>query len=357
MSERSVGTIDSFRWVCAAITPLAVTHQPQPGSPAMSPDWEDIMHVASEHLVVPNLYVGLRIKGLLTEVPADFCETLEAFQCLNTLRNGRLRRQMLEISSTLNAIGVTPIWLKGANNLMAVDWQKSGRMMLDLDFWVPDPTQRTDALKCLDQLGYFVPSEYSQVNFDASQHVAPRFRDGELARIEVHQCIVDPKVAQLLPDREALTRAEWIHWEGHRVGRLSLPDRLMHSYIQCTEMSGDTMFRARISLRKVLDFVQLALACGDAFHSRAFTEKLEQPPWCLRSRQFLSYVEHDFGLVSPLVPDSTYLFRRRLNRQFPRLMYGRLFLHRFHCIFREGRIGSPLRWRQRLSNFLSNYSQ
>lgn len=357
MSAKSADSLASIRWVCAAISPLVVVHPPQPGLSTVPPDWDDIMHVASAHLVLPNLYLGLQAKGLLNEVPVEFCETLDGFKCLNTLRNARLRRQMLEVSTALNAAGVSPIWLKGANNLMPADWLHSGRMMLDLDLWLPDPAQRNTALTCLERLGYLVPDEYSDVNFDSSQHLAPRLRDGEAAQIELHRTIVHPQVAPLLPDREALARVDWFDWEGERVGRLNLTDRLMHSYIQCTEMSGDAMFRARIPLMKVLDFVELAITSGDAFRSNAFLGKLEQSPWCSRSRQFLTYVAHDFGLASPLPFDGSYLLRRRLAREFPRLMYGRLFLSRVDCVFREGRIGSPLHWWPRLSNFLSNYSR
>ena len=354
MPAKSAGSLATVRWVCAVISPFQ-TCQPLPDLATDAPDLDDVMHVASGNLVLPNLYLGLQARGLLNQLPAEFSETLEGFKCLNTLRNARLRNQMLELSTALNAVGVWPIWLKGANHLLETDWQNSGRMMLDLDVWLPDPAQRAAAVVCLTQLGYVVPGEYLESDFEASQHLAPRFRAGEVARIELHRSIVSPAVAQLLPDREALARVEWIAWEGQRVGRLSLPDRLRHSYIQCTEMSGNAMFRAQIPLMKVLDCVQLAQACGDVFGSKAFVGQLEQLPWRLRSRQFLSYLERDFGLASPLAPDGSYILRRKLARQFPKLMYGRLFLQRAYLAVCEGRVGSPRLWWPRLACFLSNY--
>lgn len=351
MSTTPANSLASFRWVCAVISPLAQTSPALRQLAAGTPDWEDVMHVASGNLVLPNLVLGLQAHGLLGKVPAEFLETLEGFKSLNTLRNARLRKQMLEISAALNAIGIVPVWLKGANNLIADGWQDSGRMMLDLDFWLPDPKQMVAAQLCLEQLGYLVPDEYISSNFERCQHLAPRFREGELARIEPHKNIVAPAVSALLPDCEARDRVEWLDWEGLRVGRLSMPDRMMHSYIQCTEMSGHSMFLARISLMKVLDFVSLAHVSGEAFHATQFLEKLGQLPWRLRSRQFLSYVAHDFGLMSPLPFDGSYIFRRRLAHAFPRLMRGRLFLHLASRVVLEGRLGSPRSWWPRMARF------
>lgn len=360
MPAKIDGSLATYRWVSAVISPFVPWGQQKVIAVAPDPDWLDVIYVASGQLVLPNLYLGLQAHGLFDQVPDDFRETCEGFKILNTQRNARLRQQMLEISTALNAAGISPIWLKGANNLLAQDWEMNGRMMLDLDFWIPDPDDLTGAELCLERLGYLVPPDYLKVSFEDSQHLAPRFREGELARIELHRCIVKPRLAELLPDAEALARVEWLMWEGQRIGRLSLPDRMMHSYVQCTEMSGYGMLFARVPLMKVLDFVQLAVASGDAVRADDFVKKVDRLPWRARSRQFLSYVEHDFGLTSPLPYDGKYLAKRRVALTFPRLArvqrLTQLFLHVTFRMVLEGRLGSPRSWWPRIKRFYSSFS-
>jgi hypothetical protein len=360
MPAKTDGSLATYRWVSAVISPFVPWGQQKVIAVAPDPDWLDVIHVASGQLVLPNLYLGLQAHGLFDQVPEDFRETCEGFKILNTQRNARLRQQMLEISSALNAADISPIWLKGANNLLDQDWESSGRMMLDLDFWVPNPNDLARAELCLERLGYLVSPDYLKVSFEDSQHLAPRFREGELARIELHRCIVKPRLAELLPDAEALCRVEWLLWEGHRVGRLSLPDRMMHSYVQCAEMSGHGMFCAKVPLMKVLDFVQLAVACRDAFQADEFVKKIDRLPWRARSRQFLSYVAHDFGLTSPLPHDGQYLSKRKWSHSFPRLVryqrLTRLFLHNIFRNVLEGRLGSPRSWWPRIKRFYLSFS-
>ncbi len=353
MSADPSKSVDCYRWINAIISPLDAPFSQLNLDKKKCPDLYEVIHVASKNLVLPNLYLGLQSRGMLNQLPEDFSETLEAYKNLNTLRNASLRRQIIEISSALNAIGISPIWLKGANNLLSPDWQNSGRMMLDLDFWQPDPRDLLAAEKCLDQLGYKVPEEYLNKPNEGDQHLAPRFRDGELARIELHRNIVNPKVAELLPDAEALNRVEWFEVEGVHIGRLSLPDRIMHSFVQCTEMSGDSMIYAQVSLMKVLDFVQLSHSAGQAYPSIEFLKRIDNKRWQSRSRPFLSYVEHDFGLLSGLEFNRSYISRKRFSIIFPRLNKIELFFRLIFHFIVQGRLGPMSSWKRRLENYWS----
>ena len=114
--------------------------------PAHPGAWEVLIKVAGRNLVLPNLYPVLKAKGLLGTIDPEIVEALEGFYELNALRNETLRKQLIEVTELLNAVRITPVWLKGATYLIDPEWKSSGRMMLDLDFWIPDPQDQQTAL-------------------------------------------------------------------------------------------------------------------------------------------------------------------------------------------------------------------
>lgn len=350
MSAQPRRPIATFRWVCQAISPLVGEERLRATLPSSVADWDFVVRVASSHLVLPSLYVALRDKGLLAATPRAFAEALEGFHTLNALHNARLRKQMLDVSSLLNDIGVSPVWLKGATNLLGDDWQNVSRMMLDLDFWVPDSQCHSLLLARLEQAGYVIPDDYRGLDFGASHHFAPRVREGEPARIEIHHKLVSTRVCELLDDQEVLPFVEWFTWEGKQVGCLSMLDRLRHSYIQCTEMNGG-MAQGRISLLKALDFVERLEASGGPF-SPIFLAQLDSPPWRTHARHFFSFLEDYFGLPSALAYDRSLLRRMEWSIAYPRSMYGLHMLEHAWNVVISGRAGHPRTWLQKLSRHL-----
>lgn len=149
------------------------------------PNWHKVIALANANLVTPTLWVALRDRGLATSLPDHVRQYLFKLHALNSRRNRRLREQAAEAVRHINAIGVTPILLKGAASLFVPTYDDPGsRTMIDLDLLVPP----RDADRCWGRLhteGY-VPIED---NFDYSRHnhLRPLSRDGYYGTIEIHR--------------------------------------------------------------------------------------------------------------------------------------------------------------------------
>nr|WP_319566628.1 nucleotidyltransferase family protein [uncultured Rhodoferax sp.] len=341
MSTKTHSQLDTLQWLFRALSPFVSAAELHRNFPVTESDLANLIRISSQHLVLPSLYLRLQDKGMLSNFSNEFVDALEGFYQLNILHNTRLRQQMIDVSYLLNSIGIEPVWLKGATVLMTHDWHRSPRMMLDLDFWIAEPQQQQATLACLEQAGYQIPEDYSNHDDSTGHHFNPRMRTHEPARLEIHHHIVSTQLGKLLSNQDALKHMESLTWEGCRVGQLSASDRLMHSYIQCTEMNRDGLSRGHIALMKTLDFVERVNTLGGRYPDD-FLAKLDHPPWQKQARRFLTLVDHEFGLRSPLAADNGLRNRQRWCMSFPRGAYALYICKHAYDSLSAGHTG-PLR--------------
>ena len=145
---------------------------------------------------------------------------------------------MIEVCTLRNEVDVVPIWLKGVTHLLSPDWETSGLMMLDLDFWTPEPLAQERALARLKQAGYARAPEYESDDPYGilHQHFAPLIKPGRLASLELHRHVVSEQFRSLVTEDAALRETNWSDWNDHRIGQLCAKDRTLQAYIQCAEI-------------------------------------------------------------------------------------------------------------------------
>ena len=341
----------THRWLCRALSPLADRALLRVDVPAGEHDCERLFSLGGANLVLPRLYQVLRESGLLARFPDDFSQALEGFDALHGWRVEQLQRQKREVTALLNRHGVVPVWLKGATGLLEASGPPSSRMMLDLDFWIPDPAQHQTVLEALTQAGYRMPEGSVEYELGSSHHFVPRFRDGEAARLEIHHHLVALPARPLLDDESAWPAVEWLDWEGLKIGRLCALDRLRHSYIQCTEMNSQSLERGKISLMKALDFLERYLAASHEDRA-SFLKALEGERWRSAARRFFSFLDGYFGLASPVGVDRGYLRRVAFEVNHPQAAYlGFLVVHAGR-VLRSGRAGHWSTWWPKLAQHL-----
>jgi len=116
--------------------------------------WERVVEIASEYWVTAALYWELRETGLASLLPGDVLEYFEAIYEMNSARNAGIAGHAGELAGLLNGIGVAPLLLKGAGNLVSGRYPDPGvRIMDDIDILVPEDR----ALECwrlLESAGY-----------------------------------------------------------------------------------------------------------------------------------------------------------------------------------------------------------
>lgn len=334
-----------YQWLCKSIGPAYLQQASAFSIPMSNVDWREIIYLASIHGVLPRLFGRLKANQLLEHLPKEVSEALEGFYELNCLFNIQLRDQILATTHLLNSQGITPIWLKGASNLLAPDWESSSRTMLDLDLWIPEPKDQLRAIEILTHDGYYIQPESVGVDDSLSQHYAPIIKSGQPARLEIHRHIVSPFCSTLLPDEDAAKKIICRDQEGCGFGILSPDDQIMQSYLQCTEQGVDCFNpRNTVRLMKMVDFLE-------RFSSPDLVEKwlsqnplLNANPWRLKAHQFASHLNCYFSIGCPEPMNKSYLRKIAFALNFPKLeIISHIIGHGAYLLI-HGKLGSIRTW-------------
>jgi hypothetical protein len=260
--------------------------------------WTDVIAVAEELLVMPALARAISDRalsdravsdraGLDTEcAPAALTDQLRDQWRWNTLRNARLRRQLLEALTALNEAGVTPLLFKGALNLLDGTLAGIGdRYMSDLDLMVPTE-QRVAARAALEGLGY-APDPASPFH---QPHELGFHRTGTGGPIDLHTEFGDEPLITVLPAADAWRDSTELVVEERRARGLSPTHQVLHNVLHAAVLDlnhaiGGLPFRQLLALEKIvrtqsesIDWPALAL------HAQAhgLTRELRDHLWLAR---------------------------------------------------------------------------
>ena len=174
---------------------------------AGEPGWENIVSLANDYLLTPAMWLALKHKTLVDDLPDELVDYLADLYQLNVERNRNLRIQLLEAVRQLNHHGITPILLKGAKHLVTNVYSGSGaRVMTDIDLLVPleDITASQLALR---KLGYN-PVEDEQGDYhDEHHHCPPLYRAGDYGTVEIHRRLAEFPYERVLPTERAIAEA------------------------------------------------------------------------------------------------------------------------------------------------------
>jgi len=100
-------------------------------------DWNSFIWTCSNHLVLPVIYLKFLKYDLLGYLPEVLAQHLKEIHSLNRTRNEQIILQVKEMNATLNAAGISPIYLKGTGNLIDGFYEDIGeRIIGDIDFLV-----------------------------------------------------------------------------------------------------------------------------------------------------------------------------------------------------------------------------
>jgi len=150
-------------------------------------DWNTFIWTCSNHLVLPVFYLKFLKHDLLSYVPDVLTQHLEEIYKLNCTRNEQILLQVKEINATLNAAGISPIYLKGTGNLIDGIYDDIGeRIIGDIDFLVPESDFLT-AAECFKNVGYIDSfPRYKPFSFDEHHHYPQLWKEDVVADIEIH---------------------------------------------------------------------------------------------------------------------------------------------------------------------------
>lgn len=153
-------------------------------------DWDSVVKVSTSHYVFPALYCNLKRAGFLHYLPEDLVSYMKHITDLNRERNEKIIAEAKEINELLLKNNITPIFLKGAGNLLDNLYEDiAERMLGDIDFLVDNKS----FFNCIDTLknhGYFEAEKYFIDYTILSRHY-PKLISKKKCIIEVHYKMIN----------------------------------------------------------------------------------------------------------------------------------------------------------------------
>ena len=152
------------------------------GEPPADCRWRDVLALANQSLVTPQLAASLDDhRGLLPEQIGDFLDDVRA---RNRERNRRLWRELDDAVAALATAGIVPTLLKGAARRATWPQDKPfDRMLSDIDLLVA-PREVDSAVGALSRAGFGLVARYA----GADVHVVAEFgRPQDPGYIDLHQ--------------------------------------------------------------------------------------------------------------------------------------------------------------------------
>ena len=157
--------------------------------------WPGFVSMASNHLVIPSVYVQLRENGLLQLLHEIISDHLQKIQELNLERNNAILRQSEGIIEILAAENIQLLFLKGVGNIFDKLYSDTGeRMIQDIDVMV-HPDQWESAVEYLKKEGYRNREILDSTAIPPRKHYPRLLRNDSTASVELHRFPVALKYA------------------------------------------------------------------------------------------------------------------------------------------------------------------
>lgn len=221
-------------------------HEISSGKPA----WETVVFLANHYLVTPALGSALQRKDLWDVLDEDLKQYLEEIHRLNLERNRLVKQEATRAARCLNAAGIEPVLLKGGANLFTNPYGDMGaRMMIDVDMLLPEPIC-SEATKVLMEHGY---NEMQRPEDEEdTAHGEPLFRDGAVARIELHTRLLHHNEPQVITAQDAWEKARRLTYQDVDFRVLSPEHWFVYNFVH-SEIRHEHFARGLIGLRDLYD--------------------------------------------------------------------------------------------------------
>ncbi len=265
-----------------------------------SPQWTAVLELADELRIAPAL--SRLARNAREAIPPHVAEVLLERHRENTIRNVRLRHQLVAAVQALNAVGTVPLLLKGALSL--VDGTLDGigdRWMVDLDLLVPQG-EVLSATQALLGIGY----EASPLEPRLAPHELPFLRARAPGPIELHVELGTPPIPSVLSVTEAWANSTelWVNEDSQppmprgRARGLSPTHQLLHNVLHSAVQDLNHAVGG-LPLRQLLALSRLLAAHGSAIDWAEIRQRMDQHGLAGELRDHLWLAHHFAGMSLP----------------------------------------------------------
>ena len=156
-------------------------------------NFENLIKLASSHLMLPALYFNINKKNCSYLFPHDFIAYIRNIFAINKARNEILLSEAKELSELLFENNIKHIFLKGTALLLSNVFEDIGeRMIGDIDFII----QHKDEEKVEKVLKYnnnCTPQKLSLLRFFKPTHLQRKVPENKTIAIEAHLELLEPR--------------------------------------------------------------------------------------------------------------------------------------------------------------------
>lgn len=271
-------------------------------------NWDDFTTLASNHLVLPSVYLRFKRFGLLSCLPAGLADHLRMVYELNLKRNTAILAQINGINRLFADSGIVPIYLKGSANLLDNLYEDPGeRMIGDIDLLVSDSEFLT-AARLLKQEGYEHCHPFWDEDQPLTKHYPRLVHPDETADVEIHRVPVELRFSThfnymvINPEKKRIDTEPpcYVLSDRHKVIL-----NFVHGF-----MAGDVRLMHSVSFRNMIDLFYLSRR-GDVYEILG-----QQVEYAKKALMYADFVNHLLG-IHPLRQPSPR--SRRFIRKYARL--------------------------------------
>jgi len=152
-------------------------------------NFENLIKLASRHLMLPALFFNINKKNLSHLFPEDFIECIKNIYSINKARNKILLKEAKELSELLYKNNINHIFLKGTALLLSNVFEDIGeRMLCNIDFIIQHKNEEK-VIKLLNKHNYFNSSlELYQPLFKIfkAKHIPRLINKNKIMALELH---------------------------------------------------------------------------------------------------------------------------------------------------------------------------
>ncbi len=215
-------------------------------------NWEELVMVGSQQLLLPLLYRSLEQKGLIKNLPDDLADYLNQIHHINLNRNKAILHQLRDLHALFEKHHIDYVLIKGAAILVRLREEDLGlRMVGDIDLLIPSG-QITQAQSILETHGYELGKSFSykRKNF---RHLDRLVHEQFIAALEIHTKLFNQK-NHLLPAGALLKESQAIC--GFRVPKT---EHLIKNALLSAQINDNAGLYKQIHLKSLADCLQMGL--------------------------------------------------------------------------------------------------
>ncbi|WP_353779893.1 nucleotidyltransferase family protein [Winogradskyella sp. 3972H.M.0a.05] len=249
-------------------------------------DWNNLVKIGSDHLVLPAIYCRLNSKNLLDFLPKDLQSFLHEITQINRNRNESLVNEAYQIASTFNAAKIDYVFLKGLALIIGGYYEDiAERMIGDIDILVKED-QAHIAQDLLIKSGYKPLEKSLSFDYIEQKHLPRLLPESALGAVEIHKKVLKSSINLILNEDDILSNK--VYSNGHPT-----PNEiyLLRHNILSYQYDDLGAYYNSISLKNIYDSVSIVKK-----HHHVISE--------VSNKTFKNY----FALASIFFKDFTYSF-------------------------------------------------